>query len=227
MMKLAFLGAAGVLAEVPVCQTHWQQTFMVEDDAGGSKPKFSLATMGIPAGTVSETGLKEGEGVYESAVYACVACFNELASTKSCDAIMGSACHAYDVMTGFGTHEVEQVEAGADKKSMKTIKDSEMEQWTYAVDSNGSGVPEGASHCGPIVYKAMNPKATQQVVDAACSRGDAFCDDKKNKFEDCCTGLVPEDNLCSDGKLCCGEENTVTIGKTVAEAQALCEQKQT
>lgn len=220
MRTWALLGISGVFAEVPVCQTHWQDTFIVKKD-GDSQPKFSLSALGLPPGKSSETGLKEGEGVYESAVYACVACFNDLANTKGCGSIIGSTCAAYNVMTGFGTHEVEQVEAGADAKSMKTIKDSTMELYTYVVDS-GEGTPEGAQSCGPVVYKARNPKATQQVVDAACSRGDAFCEAKKSKFEDCCTGLVPENDICSDGKMCCGKENTVTIGMTVEEAEAEC-----
>jgi hypothetical protein len=222
-MKWAFLGISGVFADVPVCETHWQDTFMVEKD-GDTSPKFSLSALGISPGTVSPNGAKEGEGTYESSVYACVACFNELANTKGCGSILGSSCHAYDVMTGFGTHEVEQVEAGNDHKTKKKIKDSEMELWTYAVDA-GEGVPEGAQNCGPIVYKARNPKATQQIVDAACSRNDAFCETEKSTFEECCTGMVPENQLCSDGKHCCGAENTVTIGKTVKEAEALCEQE--
>lgn len=220
-MKTLILAATSVLAEVPVCQTQWRSSFTVDGDSE-PKGKYELGALGIPDGKSSPTGIKEDEGVFESAVYACVACFNELSNTKSCGAILGSTCHAYDVMTGFGTHEVEQVEAGADAKSMKTIEDSKQQQWTYVVEA-GKGVPEGSQHCGPIVYRARNPKATRQVVDAACSRGDAFCEEKKNEFEDCCTGLVPENELCSDGKYCCGKENTVTIGKTVEEAKALCD----
>jgi len=225
-MKWTLLGlaASGAVADVPVCETHWQESFMAKDESTGDiAPKYSLASLGLPPGKSSPTGMKEGEGTFESAVYACVACFNELAATKACGSIMGSSCHAYDIMTGFGTHEVEQVEAGADAKSMKTIEDSSMELWSYAVDSDGAGVPEGAKACAPIVYSARFPKATKQIVDSECSRGDAFCESKKSKFEDCCTGLTPENALCSDGKYCCGAENTVTIGKTVAEAEALCE----
>jgi len=195
-----------------------QESFMVD---GGNK--YSLESLGLPAGKASDTGLKEGEGVFESAVYACVACFNGLANTKTCGAIMGSSCHAYDVMMGFGTKKVEQINSASDSQtSDKTIEDSEMALWTYAVDSDGAGSPEGSANCAPIVFKARNPSASQQVVDAACSRGDAFCESKKSSFEDCCTGLVPENDLCADGAYCCGQDNAITIGKTVAEAEAMC-----
>lgn len=195
--------SVGTAAALPVCDTHWTESFSALDD--------TLKGV-LPDGA---TGEREGEGVYSKAVYACAACTKLMIESKSCDVIPSAKCYAYDVMGHFGTKTVEKVERSVSdgKLGTATIKDTDDENWSFAMTGADGGLPDGAEACSPILYRAMNPKATDQVVDAACASGNPLCEDHPNKFQQCCAGMVPANQLCATGKFCCGEDGVITFGK--------------
>ncbi|CAD7976385.1 unnamed protein product [Amoebophrya sp. A25] len=187
---------------LPVCDTHWTESYSSLDD-----------TLSAVLPSDGSSGEREGEGVFSKKEYACAACVKLVVDSKSCDVIPSSKCYAYDVMGHFGTKTVEKVTGG--KLGTTTIEDTTDENWTYAL--SGTSLPDGAVECAPVLYKAMNPDATRQVIDAACASGNALCEDHPNKFQECCGGMVPPDQLCATGKFCCGEEGKITFGKDKKE----------
>lgn len=62
--------------------------------------------------------------------------------------VSGSTCHALSLSQDFAAKTVENVEGG--ELGTKVIDGTNNQQWTYTIDSNGGGVPEGAQACGPV-----------------------------------------------------------------------------
>lgn len=213
-MRVLISNLAAVAA-VQVCETAWEKTFMGEEGHLFSLEKL----LGSP-----DNGLKKDEGVYLSAPYACAACVKQLIDTHSCKAFTENACHAVDSKVGFGAKTVESVKGG--KLGTEVVDNDEGldGQWTFVISTPAEGgIPEGSESCGKVLFKAApeNKAATDAQVEAACaSQGKPFCSEQVSAFEKCCSGFIPENILCSDGKHCCGKENTITIGAKGDECQA-------